>query len=945
MARFFILIILSLVSFGYTTPTVAQDDRLVAMVRVKYDGEIDRVGAAIILDHGPAGATLATAAHTITGDGLGENQTVDIEFLATPGEEYAAEVKLIHSDPALDLAVLFVPLPATHSARKDFSKAKRALLPEPLAAEAGDGVFAIGFPGERAWRGNKRRDILRRIDAPGVGNTIAYESSITVPGMSGGALFGEYGALLGMVVEVSATEARALKIEKIVEEVKAANLPSSLAPNPDVITALAAQSLEAAGHNSVDALTQRFNQPQLDFPNLHLYWIAGFGADDVKNFFRRRAPGDERTNAEIFFYRSLQVETCESLREGANDRTALVIRLALAVVPSDAQLMTCADHMMLWLREALRGGVDPDLILTLSDGYEGSLLAAALKAKATEASLVLLENGATPNAYIDLEGLRSKRNPFTHPLEYVAENFTGADVDRLWNAMIKAEVVATEDVDNAGMRTVPNLRTLRETKTDAPCSRREAHSGGDWCTTLRSLPEYVLVNGFSGIWNQVRTGLGPIKLGQTLFIGEHRAFISASANSTNGKRTIPFVVEINPATGEWLTYGHDDGYGCRRRADGTAPIICWRGYKTHAGTAAMAVPPVINNDNPIARVKLNDIGLATPLLQAVGKLNASGFEQRTLGDPADFRDQIMTIDFERKIDDRRYVTMTLVAINDLILGVHLSGPPEETVVSGITELVAARSTLGYYSSEKPFETRVTMAAITDAGRHYALHETLRQSDSIKFHEASVFIRNRTEAIAEASYWRARINDWLTEPRKASGGTPCLDDYRFIRTQNETSCLTLTEYSAKIMKKNREKVGVTVLPSGVQYEILEQGDGEQMLTGDSVNYQYKQRRYDNFGRNNTQSGGRDLVVGRPFVWTFYNDVFPKLKIGAKVRFLMPPVVFNYAAPKSLRARLPVVYEAHIYRLVERGVSIAPPPSAEDANEPAANNETNARRRRR
>jgi FKBP-type peptidyl-prolyl cis-trans isomerase len=93
---------------------------------------------------------------------------------------------------------------------------------------------------------------------------------------------------------------------------------------------------------------------------------------------------------------------------------------------------------------------------------------------------------------------------------------------------------------------------------------------------------------------------------------------------------------------------------------------------------------------------------------------------------------------------------------------------------------------------------------------------------------------------------------------------------------------------EFMAKNRDTDGVSMLPSGVQYKILEQGKGPKPTTADGVSVHYKGTLIDGQEFDNSYKRGepfRFMVNGG--VIKGWQEVLPLMPVGSKWRVFIPP----------------------------------------------------------
>lgn len=110
--------------------------------------------------------------------------------------------------------------------------------------------------------------------------------------------------------------------------------------------------------------------------------------------------------------------------------------------------------------------------------------------------------------------------------------------------------------------------------------------------------------------------------------------------------------------------------------------------------------------------------------------------------------------------------------------------------------------------------------------------------------------------------------------------------RLFNMKNEKAAENLKQGEA-FLEENKNKDGVTALPSGLQYEVLTQGTGHQPTAFNKVTCHYEGRLLDgtvfdsSIKRNQPATFPLDMVIKG---WTEGLQLMP---VGSKYRFYIPP----------------------------------------------------------
>lgn len=92
---------------------------------------------------------------------------------------------------------------------------------------------------------------------------------------------------------------------------------------------------------------------------------------------------------------------------------------------------------------------------------------------------------------------------------------------------------------------------------------------------------------------------------------------------------------------------------------------------------------------------------------------------------------------------------------------------------------------------------------------------------------------------------------------------------------------------EFFEQNRDKKGIVTLPSGVQYRVIEEGDGERPTLSDTVTVHYRGSKTD--GREFDSSFARGVPVSFPVdsVMEGWQEVLPLMREGAYWQVFLPP----------------------------------------------------------
>ena len=94
-------------------------------------------------------------------------------------------------------------------------------------------------------------------------------------------------------------------------------------------------------------------------------------------------------------------------------------------------------------------------------------------------------------------------------------------------------------------------------------------------------------------------------------------------------------------------------------------------------------------------------------------------------------------------------------------------------------------------------------------------------------------------------------------------------------------------SEQFLSQNRSKPGVTELPSGVQYQIMTDGEGARPSLESEVMVHYRGQRMDGFEFDSSFARGVPAAFQVNGVLKGWQEVLPLMKVGSEWRIWIPP----------------------------------------------------------
>ena len=92
---------------------------------------------------------------------------------------------------------------------------------------------------------------------------------------------------------------------------------------------------------------------------------------------------------------------------------------------------------------------------------------------------------------------------------------------------------------------------------------------------------------------------------------------------------------------------------------------------------------------------------------------------------------------------------------------------------------------------------------------------------------------------------------------------------------------------KFLAENESKNGIVTLPSGVQYRVIEEGDGERPKLSDTVTVHYRGSKIDGLEFDSSFRTGQPLVFQVDSVLEGWQEILPLMREGAYWQVFVPP----------------------------------------------------------
>ena len=234
------LLSVSFCSVGSDEEAGLQGVDLIVVINGQFN-ESPTFGSGIIFAREKDQLYIVTANHVVRSGGA-DARNLHIRLKPWPDKVFEARL-LPQSDRELDLAALTV----NDLAAQGVNVCKLSLdrLADPATVKRGEEVYPVGNPNGVAWGMPVMPDAI----SDATGDSVTFQSTLIARGHSGGGLLGTSGQLIGMIQADEPPYGRALGMGKVLEVLRAWNLPVQLRVQlPDGVTPL----LGAAGNGDLN---------------------------------------------------------------------------------------------------------------------------------------------------------------------------------------------------------------------------------------------------------------------------------------------------------------------------------------------------------------------------------------------------------------------------------------------------------------------------------------------------------------------------------------------------------------------------------------------------------------------------------------------------------------------------------------------------------------------
>jgi FKBP-type peptidyl-prolyl cis-trans isomerase FklB len=111
-------------------------------------------------------------------------------------------------------------------------------------------------------------------------------------------------------------------------------------------------------------------------------------------------------------------------------------------------------------------------------------------------------------------------------------------------------------------------------------------------------------------------------------------------------------------------------------------------------------------------------------------------------------------------------------------------------------------------------------------------------------------------------------------------TEQLEKFKLLAEENKVK-------SDNFLSENKAKRGIVVLPSGVQYRVIEEGSGSRPMTESEVSVHYRSSTMNGLEFDSSFARGEPVIFKVDQVIKGWQEVLPLMKTGAKWQVFVPP----------------------------------------------------------
>ena len=167
-----------------------------------------------------------------------------------------------------------------------------------------------------------------------------------------------------------------------------------------------------------------------------------------------------------------------------------------------------------------------------------------------------------------------------------------------------------------------------------------------------------------------------------------------------------------------------------------------------------------------------------------------------------------------------------------------------------------------------------------------------------------------------------LQDAMTKqaPMCSDPGNEMLNNFfqqkqQLAQAEEEKNAMAYKQVGEEFLAKNAKKSGVKVTASGLQYEVLKEGKGEQPVATSKVKVHYHGTTPEGVVFDSSVERGEPISFGLDQVIKGWTEGVQLMKVGAKYRFYIPQeLAYGPSSPSpTIKPYMPLVFEVELIEI--------------------------------
>jgi FKBP-type peptidyl-prolyl cis-trans isomerase FkpA len=144
----------------------------------------------------------------------------------------------------------------------------------------------------------------------------------------------------------------------------------------------------------------------------------------------------------------------------------------------------------------------------------------------------------------------------------------------------------------------------------------------------------------------------------------------------------------------------------------------------------------------------------------------------------------------------------------------------------------------------------------------------------------------------------------------------LEELQTITQQMQTEMLAMKQAkAADVMSENAKRDGVTVTESGLQYEVITEGEGAKPVASDTVKVHYRGTLLDGTEFDSSYSRNEPIEFPLARVIAGWTEGLQLMSVGSKFKFLIPSdLAYGPRAQGPIPANSPLMFDVELLEII-------------------------------